>query len=196
MSPRERKLFARTERRARFEETKVAVLTNGPVLARSAVPRSAIWPLYSVAPYEFARESRGANDRRGMHSHTFDAIRLGIGGSIHPYVRTLVDRRNREESVRAVWWSLFKPPVRCATLPRFDWQTEAHPASSFLPLSAPFSFLFFRHIAAIYGLLQEGGEIERGREGRPDKSLVVKRAEIGCCARATGRGLDPWADEG
>lgn len=72
----------------------------------------------------------------------------------------------------------------------------AHPISLSLPLfflstlsPLPFSFLFFRHIGAIYGLVQEGGEIEeRGGGGGSDKSLVVKRGDHGGEERRRGEG--------
>lgn len=57
------------------------------------------------------------------------------------------------------------------------------------PSPLPFSFLFFRHIGAIYGLVQEGGEIEeRVGGGGSDKSLVVKRGDHGGEERRRGEG--------
>lgn len=72
------------------------------------------------------------------------------------------------------WCKLLRGGATChrgSSLPLFFLSTP--------PL--PFSFLFFRHIGAIYGLVQEGGEIEeRGEEGGgSDKSLVVKRGDHG-----------------
>lgn len=74
----------------------------------------------------------------------------------------------------------------------------AHPSSPFSSFQLPlllflFSFLFFRHIGAIYGLVQEGGEIE-GRGGRgSDKSLVVKRGDHGGGERRGGEGVQSFA---
>lgn len=92
------------------------------------------------------------------------------------------------------WCKLLRGGATChrgSSLPLFFLSTP--------PL--PFSFLFFRHIGAIYGLVQEGGEIEeRGEEGGgSDKSLVVKRGDHGGREgreRRGGEGVQSFARRG
>lgn len=103
--------------------------------------------------------------------------------------------RKRGESVRPFKF-LVQAPSRWCNLP--PWLIPSPFFLSTPPL--PFSFLFFRHIGAIYGLVQEGGEIEeRGEEGGgSDKSLVVKRGDHGGREGRERRGgeFNPLPDEG
>lgn len=104
--------------------------------------------------------------------------------------------RKRGESVRPFKF-LVQAPSRWCNLP--PWLIPSPFFLSTPPL--PFSFLFFRHIGAIYGLVQEGGEIEeRGEEGGgSDKSLVVKRGDHGGREgreRRGGEGVQSFARRG
>lgn len=126
----------------------------------------------------------GANDRRGMlaspfpHSMRFVREENGVNRYVHS----------------SFWCKLLRGGATChrgSSLPLFFLSTP--------PL--PFSFLFFRHIGAIYGLVQEGGEIEeRGEEGGgSDKSLVVKRGDHGGREgreRRGGEGVQSFARRG
>lgn len=121
----------------------------------------------------------GANDRRGM---------LAAPGFV------------REEngyiyaSHSSFWCNLLRGGATCHRE-----REAAHPSSPFSSFQLPlllflFSFLFFRHIGAIYGLVQEGGEIEgRGGGGGSDKSLVVKRGDHGGGERREGEGVQSFA---
>lgn len=126
----------------------------------------------------------GANDRRGMLASPF------------PHSMRLVREENGVNRYvhSSFWCKLLRGGATChrgSSLPLFFLSTP--------PL--PFSFLFFRHIGAIYGLVQEGGEIEeRGEEGGgSDKSLVVKRGDHGGREgreRRGGEGVQSFARRG
>lgn len=89
----------------------------------------------------------------------------------------LADRTSTENR-RGNGWPYSAPRLRCVqlthsvssvplfSLPYLHLNSATPSFFSFLPFT-PFSFLFFRYIAAIYGLLQEGGKIERTGSANP-----------------------------
>lgn len=147
-------------------------LPNATVLARSA-----ICPLYPVAPYEFARESlTSASDRRGMHSHTSRHRR------IHIHVRIVYfGRPNRRKEPRRIGCSRSGLSIQVAVC-NSPFPRLANRGSSRLLFSPSFRPRF--HSFSSGTSLQfmdcfSGRRRDReDREGRLDKSLVVKRAEI------------------